>query len=73
MLNDVKDVKNFQQMLKSRWMFPYGCDGDYTSKCYLCPQLRVAFSLNCNTKVRKNIGICKHFVLNIVNESVKDC
>ena len=52
-------------------MFFYGCDGDYTPKCYLCPQSRVAFSLNCNTKVRKNFEKNESFQLKNINEMLK--
>ena len=26
-------------MLNPLKVFPYGCDGDYTSRCHSCPQL----------------------------------
>ena len=60
MLNDVK-------------VFPYGYDGDYTSKCHPCLQLRVAFPLNCSAKVRRKFGICNFFQLIFVKWNVKKC
>ena len=57
--------------VKGGMVFTYGRDGDYTPKFHLCLQL--GFSLNCNAKIRKKIGICKYFMLKNLNANVKDC
>ena len=50
-------------------VFPYGCDGDYTSRCHSCPQL--GFSLNCDAKVQRNSEFTKNIWLKNVNELLK--
>lgn len=58
-------------MLNFLKMFPYGCDGDYTSKFYLC-LCDVSLFFNHDAKVQRIFELSKFFTLKKVNEMLKN-